>query len=59
MDDISDHFPIFCMSEFDVKKPLRTFLYRENSNDDVKKLNDFLPLQNWQTVYNAYYVNES
>ena len=23
MEDISDHFPIFCISELDVKKPLK------------------------------------
>ena len=46
----------------DVKKPLKNnneLFYRENINDNIKKLDDFLALQNWQTVYNAYNVNES
>ena len=62
MDDISDHFPIFCISELDVKKQLNNnneLFYRENTNDNIKKLNNFLTLQNWQTVYNANNVNES
>ena len=62
MEDISDHIPIFCISELDVKKPLKNnneLFYRENTNDNIKKLNNFLTLQNWQTVYNAYNVNES
>ena len=60
MDDISDHFPIFCISELNVSKPLKNnneLFYRENTNDNIKKFNDFLALQNWQTVYNAYNVN--
>ena len=62
MDDISDHFPIFLISELNVKKPLKNnkkLFYRENTNDNIKKLNDFLALQNWQSVYNAHNVNES
>ena len=61
IDDISDYFPFF-ISELNVKKPLKNnneLFHRENSNDNIKKLNDFLALQNWQTVYNACNVNES
>ena len=42
MDDHSDHFPIFCVSELNVKKHSRmnnerlmTF-YRKNTNDNIK-----------------------
>ena len=35
------------------------FFYGENTNDNIMKLNDFLALQNWQTVSNADNVNES
>ena len=35
------------------------FFYRENTNENIKKPNNFLTLQNWQTVYNAYNANES
>ena len=62
MDDIRDHFPIFCISELNVKKPFKNnneLFYRENTNDNIKRLNDFLALQNWQTVYNTYNVSES
>ena len=62
MDDISNYFPIFCTSELNVKKPLKNkkeLFNREKTNDNIKKLNDFLALQNWQTVYNAYNVDES
>ena len=62
MEDIIDHFPIFCISELDVKKQLKNnneLFYRENTNDNIKKLNNFLTLQNCQTVYNANNVNES
>ena len=62
MEDISDHFPIFFISELEIKKPLKNNnerFYRENTIDNIKKLNNFLTLQNWQTVYNAYNINES
>ena len=45
MEDISDHFPIFCISELDVKKPLKNnneLIYRENTNDNIKKHKNFL-----------------
>ena len=40
-------FPFF-LSELDVKKPLKNnneLFYRENTNDNIKKLNDFPALQ--------------
>ena len=49
MDDIRYHFPIFCMSELNAKKPLKNnneIFCRENTNDNIKKLNDSLALQN-------------
>ena len=54
-------FPFF-ISELDVKKPRKNnneLFYRENTNDNIKKLNDFLGLLIWQTVYNAHNVNKS
>ena len=42
------YFPIFCISELDVKKQLNNnneLFYRENTNDNIKKLNNFLTLQ--------------
>ena len=62
MDDISDNLTNSCISELNVKKPLKNnneLIYRENTNDNIKKLNDFLALQNWQTVINSYNVNNS
>ena len=44
------------------RKPLRNnneLFYGENTNDNIKKLNDFLALLNWQTVCNAFNQNES
>ena len=64
-------FPFF-ISELNVKKPFKnnnelhcccgllmlwTLLYVVEIMKE--KLNDFLALQNWQTVSNAYNVNES
>ena len=31
----------------------------DDISDHIKKLNDFLSLQNWQSVYNGSNVNES
>ena len=62
MEDISEHFHIFCISELNVNKPLKNnneLFYGENINDNIKKLSDFLALQNWQTIYNVHNVNES
>ena len=37
---------------------IMNFLCSENTNDNIRKCNDFLALQNWQIVYNAHTVNE-
>ena len=50
MDDISDHFPILCISELNVKKSLKNnieLFYGEITNNNIEKLNDFLALLNW------------
>ena len=62
MDANSDQILFLCISELNVKKPLKNnneLFYRENTNDNDKKLNDFLALKNLQTVYNVYNVNAS
>ena len=62
MDDIGDHYHIFCKSKLDVQTTLNSnndLSYRENTDDKIKELNHLLGLQNWLSIYNACNENES
>ena len=51
----------FFSSKLNVSMKVQNQVYfkRGNKEDDIKRHNYFLSLQNWQSVYNGSNVNES
>ena len=61
IDDTSDHFPMFCCTNFVIKneKVSTDIFYRKNDDEALKNLNYVLELENRNPVYNSPNVDDA